>query len=91
MVWDLPPLEIEKTDIPETDGSLAVNTAASPGGDPPSLWSLENWPHNVDFTDHSHERSICPELLICTVYTWRKQFVYNIHNEGDIVTQASCK
>lgn len=69
MVWDLPLLETEKTDIPEPDGTLAVNTAASPGGNSPLLWSLENRPHSADFTDRSHEHNTCPELIICPVYT----------------------
>lgn len=73
MVWDLSPLDREKTNIPIPDGSLVINTAALPGGGSP--FSGENWPHSVDFTDHSHKRSTYPELLICPVYTWRKQFV----------------
>lgn len=41
MLWDLLPLEIEKTDIPEPDGSLAINTYL--GGESPlsRVWKTD--------------------------------------------------
>lgn len=78
MVWDLPLLEIEKTDIPEPDGTLAVNTAASPGGNSPLLWSLENRPHSADFTDRSHEHNTCPaDHLPCLYHCCNCINIYN--------------